>query len=84
MDYPIALDTEERNSVNTDDVNVSLTYAEHDILFEILVRASEAFDFTTNGNFYDFPIDDEFVQRHTLIENLRERFSALWQDRFDT
>jgi hypothetical protein len=31
---------------------------------------------------YDLPMDNEIMQRYTMIENLRETFIELWSDRW--
>jgi hypothetical protein len=79
----IILDTNDDAHIIQNDINVTLTYAEHELICDILMHASSSFDFTCPYGIYDLPIESEIVQRYTVIENLRERFATLWCDRFD-
>lgn len=66
------------------DINVSLTFAEHELICDVLMQSINAFDFACPYGLHDLPMDNEIVQRYTMIENLRERFNTLWSDRFNS
>lgn len=80
--YPIAEDTTDDSHIDQNDVNVTLTFAEHELMCDILCQAETMMDFASPCGILDMPIDSELVQRYTMIENLRERFNTAWSDRF--
>ena len=80
--YPVVEDTNEDSHIVQGDIQVLLTFAEHELINEVLMQASTAFDFACPYGMFDLPIDSEIVQRYTMLENLRERFGTLWTDRF--
>ena len=80
--YPVVEDTNEDSHIVQGDIQVPLTYAEHELINEVLMQASTAFEFALPYGMFDLPIDSEIVQRYTMLENLRERFNTLWSDRF--
>jgi hypothetical protein len=80
--YPVVEDSNEDSHIVQGDIQVTLTFAEHELMNDVLMQASTAFDFACPYGFHELPIDSEIVQRYTMIENLRERFNTLWSDRF--
>jgi hypothetical protein len=80
--YPVVEDTNEDSHIVQGDIQVPLTFGEHELMNEVLMQASTAFDFACPYGMFDLPIDSEIVQRYTMLENLRERFNTLWSDRF--
>jgi hypothetical protein len=82
ISYPIVEDTNEDSHIVQGDIQVSLTFGEHELMNEVLMQASTAFEFACPYDMSDLPIDSEIVQRFTMLENLRERFNILWSDRF--
>lgn len=82
--YPTVEDTTDDSHVDQNDVNVTFTYAEHEMMVEIMCEIANMLDFACPSGMFDLPIDSELVQRYTMIENLRERFNTSWVDRFAT
>jgi hypothetical protein len=82
--YPVAEDTTDDSHIDQNDVNVTLTYAEHELMCDILCQATNMMDFACPYGIFDMPIDSELVQRYSMVENLRERFNTVWADRFVT
>ena len=80
--YPVVEDTNEDAHIVQGDIQVTLTFAEHELINDVLMQASTAFDFACPYGMFDLPIDSEIVQRYTMLDNLRERFNILWSDRF--
>jgi hypothetical protein len=78
----IALDTNDDAHIVQRDIQISLTYAEHELICEVLRQASDAFDFTCSYELQNLPLDSEIVRRYNILENLRETFYVLWSDRF--
>ena len=81
--YPVVEDTNEDTHIDQCDVNVAFTFGEHELMVYILRLSIEMMDVAC-PNMFDLPIDSEFIQRCTMIENIRERFNTAWQDRFNT
>jgi hypothetical protein len=82
--YPVVEDTNEDSHIAQGDIQVLLTFAEHELINEVLMQASTSFDFACPYGMVDLPIDSEIVQRYTMLQNLSERFYILWSDRFTT
>jgi hypothetical protein len=82
--YPVVEDTTDDSHIDQNDLNMTFTYAEHELLREVILHAVEAMDFACPYGMFDLPLDSEVVQRYTMIENLRERFNTAWSDRFVT
>jgi len=82
--YPVVEDTNDDAHIDQCDVNVALTFAEHELMIDILRLSIEMMDFSCPQGIFNLPIDSEIVQRYTMIENLRERFNTAWHDRFNT
>lgn len=72
--------------MNTDDINVKLTEAEHELMIDLLVHALESYQLVApyDSGIHDLPLDNPIVQRYDMVDNLRERFMVLWKDRFET
>lgn len=81
---PIVEDTNDDAHIVQGDIQVTLTYAEHEMINDVLMQAVNAFDLACPYGIFDMPMDSELVQRYTMVENLRERFNTLWSDRFET
>jgi predicted DNA-binding protein (UPF0278 family) len=81
--YSVVEDTTDDSHIDQNDVNVTLTFAEHELMCDIMCQASTMMDFVC-PDMFDLPIDSEIVQRYTMIENLRERLNTAWSDRFNT
>jgi hypothetical protein len=80
--YPVVEDTNEDSHIDQGDIQVALTFGEHELMVDILRLSIEMMDFSCPQGMFDLPIDSEIVQRYTMLENLRERFNTLWRDRF--
>jgi hypothetical protein len=78
----IALDTNDDSYICQGDIQVTLTFVEHELICDMLHKALDMCDFAYPCGIYDLPMDSEIVQRRTIIENLREQFNVLWSDRF--
>jgi hypothetical protein len=81
---PIVEDTNYDAHINQDDIQVTLTFAEHEMINDVLMQAINSLDFACPYGLHNLPMDSEVVQRYTMVENLRERFNTLWSDRFET
>jgi len=70
--------------MNENDIKVTLTESQHELLNEILCHAMEAIQLVTpyDDGLWDLPLDNPIVQRYTMIENMKEMFFELWRDRF--
>jgi hypothetical protein len=82
--YPVVEDTNDDAHIDQRDVNVTLTFAEHEMVMDILRLSIDVMDFSCPYGMFNLPIDNEILQRYTMIENLRERFNTAWHDRFNT
>lgn len=83
IDYPTIEDSNDDAHIDQNDLNVTLTFAEHQLMNDVLMQAVEAIDFACPYGLHNLPIDSEIVQRYTMIENLQERFNTAWCDRFN-
>jgi hypothetical protein len=83
-DYPVVEDTNDDSHIVQGDIQVTMTYAEHEMMMDVLMQAISAIDFACPYGIHEFPVDSEIVQRYTMLDNLRERFSVLWTDRFES
>jgi hypothetical protein len=77
----IVLDSEDNSHMETGDVTVPLTLAEHELMLEIVSNTVGYLDFLVPST-YDLPENCEVLQRYDMINNLRERLLILWTDRF--
>jgi hypothetical protein len=82
--YPVVKDDTDDCGIDQNDINVTFTYAEHELLVDVLAHAAEAIDFACPWGQFDLPMDSEFIQRCAMIQNLRERFNTAWDDRFNS
>ena len=82
--YPIVEDTDDDDHVDQNDLDIKLTYAEHEMLCDMLLQATSMFEFACPWGQFDLPMNNELIQRYTMVENLRERFNTAWSDRFNT
>ena len=82
--YPIVEDTDDDDHVDQNDLDIKLTYAEHEMLCDMLLQATSMFEFSCPWGQFDLPMNNELIQRYTMVENLRERFNTAWSDRFNT
>lgn len=82
--YPVAEDSCADSHMDQCDINVALTFAEHELMCDLLCQAATMIDFASPYGIFDLPIDSDIVQRSTMIGNLRERFNIAWNDRFNT
>ena len=81
--YPVVVDDLDESLVDQNDINVTFTYAEHELLLDILSHAEASIDFACPWGQYELPMNSEFIQRYSMIANLRERISIAWDDRFN-
>lgn len=67
------------------DITVTLTESQHELLNEILCHATDSFNLVApfNDGMHDLPLDNPIVQRHAMLENMREMFLELWIDRYE-
>lgn len=82
VNQPIVEDTNEDAHIDQNDLNVTLTYAEHEMMCDVLLQAVEMIQFACPDGYFDLPMDSQLIQRFSTIENLRERFNTAWSDRF--
>ena len=82
-DYPVVEDTDYDAHIAQGDIQVTMTYAEHEMMMDVLMQAISAIDFACPYGMDELPVNSEIVQRYTMLDNLRERFSVLWTDRFE-
>jgi hypothetical protein len=83
INYPVVEDTNNDAWIDRNDIDVKLTYAEHELICQLLLQAVNMMEFACPYEFFDLPIDTEMIRRFTIIENLRERFNESWSDRFN-
>lgn len=71
--------------MNENDITVTLTESQHELLLEVLYHAADSFNLAApfNDGMRDLPIDNPIVQRHTMLKNMTEMFSELWSDRYE-
>lgn len=72
-------------SMNTNDITVTLTESQHELLNDVLLNAIEAYHLISpwDMGLHDIPMENPIVQRYTMLENMKEMFYALWSDRFE-
>ena len=73
-------------SYNENNITVSLTEAQHELLNDVLLHAVEAYQVVApyDDGINDLPLDNPIVQRYSMLQNLREMFIELQKDRFVT
>ena len=71
--------------MKTHDITVTLTEAQHELVNDLLLHAMESYQLMApyDAGMHDLPLDNEIVQRYTMIENMREMFLELWKERFE-
>jgi hypothetical protein len=86
IDCPATEDSDVDAHIEKSDIQVTLTFAEHELMCDLLNAAMEMMNFASpyGSGLHDLSLDNEIVQRYTAIDNLRERFQILWSDRFNT
>jgi hypothetical protein len=80
----LASPSKKTSCMNEGDIVVSLTESQHEIINDILMNALEGFQLVApyDAGLFDLPLDNELIQRYTIIQNLKEMFFELWSDRF--
>jgi hypothetical protein len=70
--------------MNEGNITVTLTESQHELIVDLLNHAMDAANLIMpyGAGSYDLPMDNEIMQRYTMIENLRETFIELWSDRW--
>ena len=70
--------------MNENDIRITLTESQHELLNEVLNHAIEAINLASpyGDGMWDLPLDNPIVQRYTMLENMKEMFFELWRDRF--
>ena len=70
--------------MNTNDITITLTESQHELLNDVLLHAVEAYQIVAphDSGMYDLPMDNEIIQRYTMLENLREMMIKLMEDRW--
>jgi len=70
--------------MNEGNITVTLTESQHELMVDLLNHAMDAANLIMpyGAGSLDLPMDNEIVQRYTMIENLREIFLELWSDRW--
>jgi len=71
--------------MNTNDITVTLTECQHEMLNDVLMNAIEAYHLVSphDMGMHELPIDNPIIQRYTTLENLKELFYELWRDRWE-
>lgn len=66
------------------DLSVTLTEAEHELLINVLSMSIGNFDELVDFcALHDLPMNNPIVQKITMMENLKERLNFMWCERFD-
>jgi hypothetical protein len=70
--------------MNENDITITLTESQHELLNEVLNHALDAINLASpyGDGMWDLPLDNHIVQRYTMLENMKEMFFELWSDRF--
>lgn len=70
--------------MNEGNITVTLTESQHELIVDLLNHAMDATNLIMpyGAGSYDLSLDNEIMQRYTMIENLREIFLELWSDRW--
>lgn len=84
IDQPIIEDTNEDLHIDQNDLDIKLTYAEHEMLCDVLLQAVNMMEFACPYGYFDLPMESELIQRFSMIENIRDRVNTAWSDRFNT
>lgn len=72
--------------MNENDITVTLTESQHELLQEVLCHAMGSFHLVSpyDDGIWDLPLDNPIVWRYTMLENIKEMFDQLWADRFES
>jgi len=70
--------------MNEGDITITLTESQHELLNDILNHSMDAMNLVMpySAGLHDLPLDNEIVQRYTMIENMRDMLCEMWSDRF--
>lgn len=68
--------------MNENDITVSLTESQHELLRDLLNHAIDSVDVIFPYGIRDLPDNHEIAQRYDMLYNLKETFDELWVDRF--
>ena len=70
--------------MNTNDITITLTESQHELINDVLLHAIEAYQVVApyDSGMYDLPMDNQIIQRYTMLENLYEMMIVLMQDRW--
>jgi hypothetical protein len=68
--------------MNTEDLEVTLSCKEHEILNDVLMSAVDSLYALLPSGWRELPEDNELYVRYTQIDELQEKFSDLWLQRF--
>ena len=69
--------------MDTKDLEVALTYKEHEVLNDVLVGVVDNLYAILPYGWRELPKDNELYVRYSQIEDLQEKFANLWSQRFD-
>lgn len=70
--------------MNTNDITITLTESQHELLIDVLSNAREAMDFAMPfDGMYALPLENSSVQKRTMLDNMQEMMYQLWTDRFE-
>ena len=71
-------------TMNTNDITITLTESQHELLNDVLLHAVEAYQLGApyDSGRYDLPMDNEIIQRYTMLQNLRGMMIELQKDRW--
>jgi len=81
----LPVNTQQQITMNTNDITVTLTEAQHELINDVLLNAIEAYHLVSpwDMGMRELPMENEIIQRYTMLENMKEMFSLLWADRFE-
>lgn len=68
--------------MDTKDLEVILTYEEHELIKDVLGSAVDSLYALLPSGLRELPKDNELYVRYTQLDNLQEKFSDLWLQRF--
>lgn len=70
--------------MNENDITITITESQHELLIDVLNHAQDAMDLSLPfDGLYDLPLENSIVQKYTMMENLKEMLHELWIDRFE-
>ena len=69
--------------MNENDITITITESQHELLIDVLNHAQDAMDLSLPfDGLYELPLNNSIVQRYTTLKNLEEMLLELWSDRF--